>query len=103
MIKVYGSKLCPDCESLKMNLDHYHIEYEYLDVCENLKYLKEFLSIRDSSPLYDEVKKNNSIGIPTIIDGDKIYLDWEAYLSNKGYQAIKEEKITFCSLDEKGC
>lgn len=103
MLKVFGSRMCPDCEMAKKNLDYYRIDYEYVDINENLKNLKEFLKIRDSSPLFVDVKKNGSIGIPLLIDNDEITLDLENYLKSKGFTPIKEEKKTFCSLDGKGC
>ncbi len=103
MLKIFGSKMCPDCEMAKKNFDHYDINYEYIDINENLKNLKEFLRIRDSSPLFDEAKENGTIGIPVLIDNDEITLDWECYLKSKGFTPIKEEKKTFCSLDGKGC
>lgn len=103
MLKIFGSKMCPDCEIAKKNFDYYGIDYEYIDINESLKNLKDFLKIRDSSPLFDEVKEIGSIGIPTLIDSDEITLDWEGYLKSKGLTPIKEEKKTFCSLDGKGC
>ncbi len=103
MLKVFGSTMCPDCEIAKKNLDYYRIDYEYLDINENLKNLKEFLKIRDSSLIFDDAKKNGSIGIPLLIDNNEITLDWENYLKSKGFTPIKEEKKAFCSLDGKGC
>ncbi len=103
MLKVFGSRMCPDCEMVKKNLDYYRIDYEYLDINENLKNLKEFLKIRDSSLIFDDVKKTGSIGIPLLIDNNEITLDWENYLKSKGFTSIKEEKNAFCSLDGKGC
>lgn len=95
MLKIFGSKMCLDCDMAKKNFDHYDINYEYLDINENLKNLKEFLKIRDSSPLFDEVKQNRSIEIPMLIDNNQITLDWEDYLKSKGFAPIKEEKKTF--------
>ncbi len=76
MIKIYGSDLCPDCLACKRDLDARGIEYSYIQITESLKAMKEFLSLRDSHPIYDSVKQAGNIGIPTIIDDGKIYLDW---------------------------
>lgn len=103
MMKVYGSKMCKDCVELKRNFDHYHIEYEFLDVNENLKTLKEFLFLRDTLPVFDEVKSVHAIGLPTLVlDSGKVLLDWEGYLQKMGYEPLSHE-IKSCSLNGKGC
>lgn len=81
MIKIYGSMLCKDCVQCREDLDRAGIRYEYLDFAENLAHLKEFLAIRESSPLFDEVRKNGGIGIPCIVKDDgAITLDWEGIM-----------------------
>ncbi|WP_010631767.1 glutaredoxin domain-containing protein [Sporolactobacillus vineae] len=67
MIKVYGSKLCPDCRNTIVQFDEAGINYKFFDICTDLSLLKEFLSIRDHSTLFDQVKKNKGLGIPCII------------------------------------
>lgn len=77
MIKIYGSMMCPDCVQCKEDLDKAGVTYEYLDFADSLLHLKEFLAIRESCPLFAEVKKNGSIGIPCIVKEDgSITLDW---------------------------
>lgn len=77
MIKIYGSMMCPDCVQCKEDLDKAGVAYEYLDFSDSLLHLKEFLAIRESCPLFDEVRKNGSIGIPCIVKEDgSITLDW---------------------------
>lgn len=81
MLKIYGSMLCPDCVKCREDLDKAGVDYEYLDFSDSLKNLKEFLAIRDSSDLFDDVRKNGSIGIPCILEENgSIFLDWEAYM-----------------------
>lgn len=81
MLKIYGSMLCPDCVKCREDLDKAGVEYEYLDFSDSLKNLKEFLAIRDSSVLFDDVRKIGSIGIPCILEENgSISLDWEAYM-----------------------
>lgn len=81
MLKIYGSMKCPDCVQCREDLDKAGVPYEYLDFADNLKNLKEFLSIRDSSPLFDAVRQAGSIGIPCIVDEEgTVSLDWEVYL-----------------------
>lgn len=81
MIKIYGSMLCKDCVQCREDLDRAGVSYEYLDFAENLMHLKAFLAIRDSNSLFDEVRKNGSIGIPCIVKDDgSITLDWEEFM-----------------------
>ena len=78
MLKIYGSMLCPDCVACRSDLDQAGIEYEYLDFADNLLYLKEFLAIRDSSPLFASLKAEGKIGIPCLVREDgTVSLSWE--------------------------
>ena len=77
MIRIYGSMLCPDCVKCREDLDKNGLSYAYLDFAESLLHLKEFLKIRESSPLFAEVKAEGGIGIPCIVKEDgSITLDW---------------------------
>ena len=81
MIKIYGSMLCPDCVQCREDLDKAGVSYEYLDFSENLRHLKEFLAIREGCQLFDDVRKNGSIGIPCIVREDgSVTLDWEEFM-----------------------
>lgn len=78
MLKIYGSMQCPDCVACRADLDKAGIEYEYLDLAESLLYLKEFLSIRDNSPVFSAVKEEGKIGIPCLVREDgSVSLSWE--------------------------
>lgn len=80
MLKIYGSMLCPDCVQCRDELDKAGVPYTYLDFADDLKNLKEFLAIRDSSELFNDIKENGSIGIPCIVEENgKVSLDWQAY------------------------
>lgn len=104
MLKVYGSKMCPDCMAFKFNLDFYHIEYEYVDINESMKNLKEFLIIRDKNPLFLDVKENGYVGIPACVSEDgNITLDWEIYLKKMGYNPISISTNACCAKNGKGC
>ena len=77
MIKIYGSMLCPDCVQCRQDLDKAGVAYEYLDFADNLRNLKEFLSIRERELLFKDVRANGSIGIPCIVKEDgTVTLDW---------------------------
>lgn len=81
MLIIYGSMLCPDCVACRKDLDAAGVAYEYRDFSDNLKHLKEFLALRDAHPLFDEVRKAGSIGIPCIVKEDgSVTLDWEEFM-----------------------
>ena len=101
MLKLYGTGTCPGCREAKANLDFYGIEYEYVDILESMANLKEFLKIRDNSNLYDEVKKNNRIGIPTFKEDDTVFIDWESYLNKQGKSVIDFTSVEACGIDGK--
>lgn len=76
-MKIYGSMLCPDCVRCREELDKAGIAYEFLDFGENLQNLKDFLKLRDASPLFDEVRREGKIGIPCIVrDDGSVSLEW---------------------------
>lgn len=81
MLKIYGSMLCPDCVQCRADLDKAGVPYEYLDLFDDLKNLKDFLAIRDREPIFATVKEQGSIGIPCIIDEQgSVHLDWDIYV-----------------------
>lgn len=81
MLKIYGSMQCPDCRNCREALDRANISYEYLDFSANLRNLKEFLALRDSSDAFQPVKENGTIGIPCILWEDgTLTLDWKEVL-----------------------
>lgn len=78
MLKIYGSMLCPDCVRCREDLDKAGVEYEFLDFGESLKSLKEFLKLRDGSPMFDTVRAEGKIGIPCLQREDgSLALNWE--------------------------
>ena len=82
MLKIYGTMFCPDCVECCECLDREGISYEFLDISSDLRNLKQFLSIRDGSALFDPVREAGSIGIPAIVDEEgNVSLSWEGYVS----------------------
>ena len=80
-MKIYGSKLCPDCVQCLKELDASGISYEYLDFADNLKNLKEFLALRDADAVFSEVRSQGCIGIPAIVLPDgTVCLSWDNLL-----------------------
>ena len=81
MLKIYGSEQCPDCVNCKRDLDAAGVEYLYLNISENLLFLKKFLKLRDENEHFADIRKNGKIGIPCIIDEDgTVSFDWNQYI-----------------------
>lgn len=81
MITIYGSMLCKDCVACREELDKSGISYDYRDFGDDLQNLKTFLSIRDSEPIFSQVKEKGGIGIPCICREDgSVTLDWQEFL-----------------------
>ena len=81
MLKIYGTLRCPDCVECCAELEKAGVDYAFLDFDKDLKLLKELLKIRDSSPLFDEARKEGNIGIPCIVLEDgTISLNWKEYM-----------------------
>ena len=81
MLKIYGSELCPDCVNCKRDLDAAGVEYLYLNISENLLFLKKFLKLRDTNELFDSVRDKGQIGIPCIVreDGTSTF-EWDEFV-----------------------
>lgn len=78
-IIVFGSKHWPGCEPAKEYLSNNNIKFLYLDITENMLYLKKFLKIRDNRPEFDEIKKAGKVGLPCIVinDGEQVIFDYK--------------------------
>ena len=54
------------------------ISFEFRDFTKDLGYFKEFMRVRDTNPLFDEVKAKGGIGMPCLLMEDGEWrLDWE--------------------------
>ena len=81
MLKIYGSEQCRDCVICKNELDAAGVEYLYLNISENLLFLKKFLKLRDEEAAFDEIRKAGKIGIPCIVREDgTVTLEWSEFL-----------------------
>ena len=105
-MKVYGAEICVDCRNYKAIQEKRGFEAEYIDITESTKKLKEFLEIRDTDPMFEEVKKRHGIGIPLFVreDGAKTFDINEAF-EWIGQKPVDDdeiaEKIMSCGID--GC
>lgn len=81
MLKIYGSEQCPDCINCKKDLEKAGVPFLYLNINENLLFLKQFLKLRDEKEIFVPVKAKGQIGIPCIVDEKgNVSLTWEEYM-----------------------
>ncbi len=96
--------MCPDCRECRANFDADGVEYEFIDINESLRSLKDFLALRDSLPVFDRAKQVGDIGLPAAVREDgSVFLDWEAYLTELGLPIVFRESGRACGPDRKGC
>lgn len=102
MIKIYGMDTCPDCTYLYDQIKDKE-EFEYINIGEHVKNLKEFLKIRDNSPVFDECKVNGSAGIPCFVfeDGNVSIIPEDAGLESRPAEGSQDSQA--CAIDGSGC
>ena len=98
MIKIYGMKTCPDCIAVDKHVEGNN-RYEIIDIGSHIKYLKEFLHLRDNNSVFDDAKKHGYAGIPCFVleDGTVTLSPKEAGIN------LNETPAASCRLDGSGC
>ena len=66
MITVYGMPTCVDCSYVDAQIEG-NEKFRCVDIGAHVKNLKEFLRLRDTSPAFDDAKKNGYAGIPCFV------------------------------------
>ena len=111
MIRIYGMHTCPDCACIEEQVRD-NDGYEIIDIGEHVRNLKAFLRLRDSSPVFDEARRNGSIGIPCfVLEDGRVTLHRhtpEAQANAKRSPGMEDAGSTAaegasCSLDGSGC
>lgn len=74
-VTVIGSHLCEDTRDALETLKEKNVEVEFFNLSEDLSSLKKYLHYRETEGMYEEVRKNDGIGIPFIVleDGTKTF------------------------------
>lgn len=98
MIKIYGMKTCPDCVAVERQVEG-NSRYEVIDIGEHVRLLKEFLRLRDNSPVFDEARQMGYAGIPCFVleDGTVTLNPEEAGLNSDTADGPS------CNIDGTGC
>lgn len=72
---LYFAHWCPDTPPFVAELKRLGIDYEEREMTTGGANLKAFLKLRDNHPAFESVKANGYIGVPALVDGDKVILD----------------------------
>ena len=56
---------------MKEVLSENNIKYMYVDICESVGKLKQFLKIRDTEDAFQEVREQHKVGVPCIVIDDE--------------------------------
>ena len=92
-IKVYGSTVCPATMRFLSVLTENGIMPTFVNVTGSIDHLKEFITFRDKSPLYDGVRGSGSIGFPLIwLEDGTVTRDVNQVLKSLGIKTKIEYK-----------
>lgn len=69
-ITVIGSHLCPDTLYALNRLSGAGAEIDFKDILSCHAVLQDYLEIRESSPLYEEIRGTRCLGIPCFVRED---------------------------------
>ena len=97
-VVMYGTDICIDCvNDKKILVNREDIEVEFRDITKDIGTLKEFLRIRDISPIFEDVRKSGFVGIPLyILEDGTMTFEISDFLD-------VESDFGSCSIDRKGC
>lgn len=85
---VYGSNVCPRTLRFLAILTENGVMPNFVNVTGSIGLLKEFITLRDTSPLYDSVRGSGSVGFPLVQLEDGAYTrDVNSVLTSLGIQA----------------
>ena len=101
MTKIYGMNTCPDCTYLHDQIKGKEDEYEYINIGEDVKYLKEFLRLRDKGSVFEECREKGFVGIPCFVfeDGRVSITPEDAGLKSRP----QDDTNASCNVDGTGC
>lgn len=105
-MKVYGTNICVDCRNYKAIQETRGFDAEYIDITADTGNLREFLKLRDTEQIFEDVKAHNGIGIPLFVNADgRMTFDMNEAFAWIGQAPVSEdeivERITSCGIN--GC
>ena len=66
---MYVMKSCPYCAHVMKQVEG-NPEFKVIDIGEDVRYMKEFLALRDNDPAFDEEKATGDVCIPCYVRED---------------------------------
>ena len=66
---MYVMKSCPYCAHVMKQVEG-NPEFKVIDIGEDVRYMKEFLALRDNDPTFDEEKATGDVCIPCYVRED---------------------------------
>ena len=104
MIKVYVMESCPDCTTVKEIYSN-NPEYQLIDIGQQARDLKEFITLRDHHPAFETVRQRGNIGIPCFVkENGAVAISLKHYDAAIFTEAVPEiAEGASCSLDGTGC
>lgn len=103
MIKIYGMPTCPYCDYLEEQIKGRENEFEYINIGENISNLGTFIRMRDTNPVFDELKAIGDVGVPAFV-----FEDGRVSVDPADAGLISYSKRNACSIEDhksgrKGC
>lgn len=74
-IKLYGSQHWPGCPGVKEALLQKNIEFDYVEITDSMKNLKEFIKLRDKDSAFAITKRVHAVGIPMLLIDGLVHLN----------------------------
>lgn len=66
---MYVMKSCPYCAHVMKQVEG-NPKFKVIDIGEDVRYMKEFLALRDNDPAFDEEKATGDVCIPCYVRED---------------------------------
>ena len=72
--------LYPDTIYALCKLKENNVDFDFKDISSSFPALKEYLNIRETNPIYEEVKNKGGLGIPCFLKDEKVTLNLDDVL-----------------------
>lgn len=90
-------KTCPYCEYVEKQVAG-NKSFKVIDIGSHVKYMHEFLNLRDHNPVFDEAKQTGDVGIPCYV-----LEDGTVTLNSRDVGLEPMPDGPACNIDGTGC
>lgn len=70
----YYTPTCPECPPFMEELNKQGIQYEAVNITENIQNLKKFIRLRDDRKEFDRLKQWGFVGVPLLHTSDDQFI-----------------------------